>query len=271
MTPYFVSFYPRIPLEENLSLFDPLVDPGVRDLLKQVAGVLLPPYTPPWRYGEIKGPAREWFPRLDTRFECAGKIAQIRLFRRMGARCPETLVFADCDQLLRYFARFGSPWGYPLVLKGDKGGGGSTVYPIHSPEEIARQVARLPRQEPVLLQKMVDHGGKDLRVVVHGDRAVSYFRVGGGQFYNNVCRGGRIERELWPEQSRIGRQAVLAFSRRAAIDMAGFDLMFADDRSPFFIEINFHFGRKGLGGLSGHQDHLQQAFQRWRQRILNPV
>lgn len=271
MTPYFVSFYPRIPLEENLSLFDPLMDPGVRNLIKQAAGVLLPTYTPPWRYSEIKGLAREWFPRLDTRFEYAGKIAQIRLFRRIGVRCPETLVFVDCDRLLSYFARFGSPWGYPLVLKGDKGGGGSTVYPIHSPEEMPQQVARLPRQEPVLLQKMVDHGGKDLRVVLYGDRAVSYFRVGGGQFYNNVCRGGRIEHHLWPEQNRIGRQAVLAFSRRAAIDIAGFDLMFSDDGSPLFIEINFHFGRKGLGGFAGHQDLLRQAFQRWRQRILNPV
>ncbi len=269
MSPYFISLYPRIPLEENLSIFDPLTDPGVRHLIKSATGLLLPPYVPPWRYNEIKTLARHWFPRLDARFEYAGKIAQIRLFQQMGVRYPETFVFADCNQLMSHFAQYGSPWGYPLVLKGDKGGGGSTVYPIHSPEEMPLQVARLPRHEPALLQKMVDHGGKDLRVVLYGDRTVSYFRVGGGQFYNNVCRGGRIEHDLRPAKSQIGRQAVLAFSRRAAIDIAGFDLMFSDEGSPFFIEINFHFGRKGLGGFSGHQDHLLQAFRRWRHRILS--
>lgn len=271
MTPYFVSFYPRIPLEENLSLFDPLNDPDTRNLIKQAAGVLFPPYTPPWRYNEIKSLAGKCFPRLDARFEYAGKIAQIGLFRQMGVRYPETIVFAGCDQLMRYFIRFGSPWGYPLVLKGDRGGGGSTVYPIHNREEMALQVAKLPRHQPMLLQKVVDHGGKDLRVVLYGDRTVSYFRVGGGQFYNNVCRGGRIEHDLWPEKSQIGRQAVLEFSRRAAIDIAGFDLMFSDSDSPFFIEINFNFGRKGLGGLAGHQDHLWHAFRRWRHRILDLI
>jgi hypothetical protein len=28
--------------------------------------------------------------------------------------------------------------------------------------------------------------------------------------------------------------------------------MFPDDGEPMFIEVNFHFGRKGLGGLKEH-------------------
>jgi len=269
MSPYFVSFYPRIPLEENLSIFEPLVDRSTRILIKNAAGVLLPPYIPPWRYNDIKVLARNWFPRLESRFEYNGKIAQIWLFQQMGVRYPETLVFENCAQLMSHFAQFGSAWGYPLVLKGDKGGGGNTVYSIHSPKEMPSLVARLPQHEPVLLQKMVDHGGKDLRVVIYGDRAISYFRVGGGQFYNNVCRGGRIDHDLCPEKRGVGMQAVLDFSRRAAIDVAGFDLMFPDHGSPLFIEINFHFGRKGLGGLSGHQKHLWHAVDQWRQKTLN--
>ena len=39
--------------------------------------------------------------------------------------------------------------------------------------------------------------------------------------------------------------------RRMGIDVAGFDLMFPDQGAPVFVEINHHFGHKGLGGPAG--------------------
>ncbi len=268
MVRYFVSFYPRIPLDENLSIFEPLHDSNVQLLLTQAAGVLLPPYIPPWRYHDITRLAKEWFPRLGARFIYQGKIKQIDLFRRLGVSYPETRTFNNPSHLMDHLQRFGSPWEYPLVLKGDKGGGGSTVYPIYCSSDISRHLVKLPTHEPVLLQKWVEHGGRDLRVVIYGTQAISYFRVGDGHFYNNVCRGGRIDHELCPEQRRTGMQAVLEFCQRAYIDIAGFDLMFPDNSQPVFIEINFHFGRKGLGGFSGHQKKVQQAVKHWRATVL---
>lgn len=268
MVAYFVSFYPRIPLDENLSIFEPLHDHNIHQLLSRSAGVLLPPYVPPWRYRDITRLARHWFPRLETRFAYQGKSKQIELFRRLGVNCPETLLFRDPSQLMERLHREGIPWSYPLVLKGDQGAGGSTVFPVYSSADIARRLKKLPRREPVLLQKWVRHGGRDLRVVIYGCRAVSYFRLGNGGFYNNVCRGGRIDHELYPAQQQTGVQAVLQFCRRAIIDIAGFDLMFPDEGEPVFIEINFHFGRKGLGGPSGHQKKLRQAVTEWRTGVL---
>jgi hypothetical protein len=34
------------------------------------------------------------------------------------------------------------------------------------------------------------------------------------------------------------------------------------------VEINYHFGRKGLGGTNGHKSHLLRAIQAWRRRCL---
>lgn len=268
MAQYFVSFYPRIPLDENVSIFEPLDDNNLGLMLRQAAGVLVPPYISPWRYHAITRLANSWFPRLDARFAYQGKIRQIDLFRRLGVRYPETHTFRDPATLVQYLQRFGAPWEYPFVLKGDKGGGGSTVYPIYRPSDISRHIVKLPAAEPLLLQKWVKHGGKDLRVVVYGTQAISYFRVGGGQFYNNVCRGSRIDHDLCPEQRRGGILATLEFCRKAFIDIAGFDLMFPDNHQPVFIEINFHFGRKGLGGRSGHQKKVEQAVKQWRANIL---
>jgi ribosomal protein S6--L-glutamate ligase len=255
-------------MEENLPPFTDLDDPGVATLLRAAAGVVLPPYLPPWRYRRVTQLARAWFPRLEVRLEHLGKTRQIFLFRAMGVRYPESLLFPGPDGLVAYFERHGSPWGYPLVLKGDLGGGGSSVFPIHAAQDIHRRAAQLPPCQPLLIQRWVDHGGRDLRVVVYGRHAVSYFRVGSDGFYNNVCRGGRIDHHWLPERQREAQEAVHRFCRGLPIDMAGFDLMFPDDGPPVFIEINHHFGRKGIGGNREHHRLFRRAVGEWRARLL---
>lgn len=256
-------------MEKNLP---PFADPDaleVRHLLRSAAGVVLPAYVSPWRYCRITQWAQCWFPRLESRFAYQGKAKQIELFRRLGVRHPETLLFESPDHLLLAFDRQPLPWPYPVVLKGDTGGGGSRVFPLYGSGDLERYAAELPGREPALLQRWVEHGGRDLRVVVYGDRTVSYFRVGDGRFYNNLCRGGRLDRELCPGDQERGVEAVRDVCCRAGIDIAGFDLMFPDEGPPVFVEINFHFGRKGLGGTAGHRRYVREAVDAWRVRRLN--
>ncbi len=266
---YLVSFRPGIPMEENLLPFSSIEEPGVRKLLRGAAGVLLPDHVTPARYESITREARSWFPRQEARFLFFGKSSQSLLFQRLGIRHPESLVFETPPQLTAYLNEHGAPWGYPMVLKGDRGGGGSTVFPIRSPEDVAPSLAKLPAGEPLLLQRWVEHGGKDLRVVIYGSHAVSYFRVGGGAFYNNVCRGGRVDHEGWPRLQEKGVEAVRRFRSQVSIDIAGFDLMFPDAGDPVFVEINYHFGKKGLGGSKGHGAHVNEAIRDWRNLCLS--
>ena len=268
MSSYFVSFDPRMPMEENLPTFSSMEDPRVVGLVKDAAGVFLPTYVTPSRYDSIVRHSRSWFPRFQAKFRYCGKIRQVRLFRKLGVPHPPSLLFRNPEHLRSFFPKRGSPWGYPFVLKGDTGGGGSRVFPVRHPQELEVRLAGLPPDEPVLIQQWVDHGGKDLRVVVYGDAAVSYFRIGGGTFYNNLCRGGREDHASCPELQEMGRFAALDLCARAEIDLAGLDLMFPPRSRPVFVEINFHFGRKGLGGTPGHRRHLSEAVRRWRERIL---
>ena len=269
MPPYFVSFRPAIRMEENLPPFTAIEGTRTMDLLRKATGVLLPSHIAPWTYRSIIQHAKNWFPRLDARFNFQGKTRQVHLFDAMGVRHPESLVFETPLRLQTYLNEHGSPWGYPMVLKGDLGGGGETVFPIYGREDVPKYLLNLPKDKPLLIQKWVEHGGKDLRVVIYRDRAVSYFRVGGGQFYNNVCRGGRLDHGGWPELQRKGVSAVRVFCRRAGIDIAGFDLMFPDEGDPVFVEVNFHFGRKGLGGLKEHQKHVLRAIRSWRDHLMS--
>ncbi len=268
MPPYFVSFRPELTMEENLPPFASIEAPRAIELLRNAVGVVLPAHVSPWTYRSITQYAKAWFPRLETRFDFQGKTRQVHLFHKMGVRHPETLVFENPVRLQTSLNENASPWGYPFVLKGDLGGGGEAVFPIYGQEDVPRYLPNLPENQPLLIQEWVEHGGKDLRVVMYGDQAVSYFRVGGGQFYNNVCRGGRLDHGGWPELQQKGVSAVRAFCRRAEIDIAGFDLMFPDDGEPVFIEVNFHFGRKGPGGSREHQKYVRNAIWSWRDLLL---
>jgi len=260
---FFVSLNPYIPLDHNLSLFAPLDDPEVRGLLRAACGVILPGYVSPWRYAAVTRLARRWFPRLEGARSLTGKARQILAFRRLGVRHPDTWIFRNREHAWSALRTWGSPWGYPAVLKGDSGGGGSAVFPVRDPAELRARLDRLPAHEPVLLQRLIDHGGRDLRVVVYGPMAVSYFRVGGGGFYNNISKGAAIDHEVAPEEQQKGVRACLDLSRRLGIDLAAFDLMFPDDGPPVFVEINFNFGRKGLGGAPGHREYLRRAVELW--------
>jgi ribosomal protein S6--L-glutamate ligase len=65
--------------------------------------------------------------------------------------------------------------------------------------------------------------------------------------------------------------AVARFCHLAGINLAGFDLMFPDEGPPVFIEINFNFGRKGLGGTPGFRKLFKEAVELWQQGIAYPT
>jgi ribosomal protein S6--L-glutamate ligase len=269
MSNYFVSMNPLVSLDENLPNLVSLDDPAVVRLIRDARGVVMPRAASEGRFRRIAGLARDWFPDFEARFAYAGKTRQTVLFRRYGIRHPRTFIYGTPKALLGA-ERSGLPLGYPLVLKGDRGGGGSSVYPVTCRGELFSALARLPADEPLLIQEWVKHGGKDLRVVVVGSQMVSYFRVGGG-FYNNICRGGRVERRLFPGRQEAGRAAVTKACSLIRIQLAGFDLMFPDDGPPVFVEINFHFGRKGLGGAPGFRRLFCDAVRAWQRGTAYPA
>lgn len=263
MTGYFLSMNQLVSLEENLPNLAPVEDPEVAQLIRSARGVVLPRGVTEKRYRKITAMARDWFPNLDGRYAYPGKTTQSLLFRRLKVRHPTTFVYPDSQKLMD--AEKGIlPLDYPFVLKGDLGGGGSAVFPVTSRNNLLDGLNRLPAERPVLIQQWVKHGGMDLRVVVVGARTASYFRVGGGNFYNNACRGGRIHPEIFPELQQSGLGAVASFCRLSGINLAGFDLMFPDSGPPVFVEINYNFGRKGLGGTPGFRELFREAVELWK-------
>jgi ribosomal protein S6--L-glutamate ligase len=81
-----------------------------------------------------------------------------------------------------------------------------------------------------------------------------------------VGRGAVIDYEIDPELRDEGVNCVELFCADSGINLAAFDVLF--DRSqklpkPLLSEINFLFGRKGLGGSPHFYDLLNEAVFDW--------
>ncbi len=95
-----------------------------------------------------------------------------------------------------------------------------------------------------------------------------YWRINRkGGFYSNLAKGAVISRS---ESLRRLEQRALdelrPFCRATGINLAGFDFLFSlkeVDPKPLFLEINYCFRTKGLGGPDMFLGMLQKGIRRW--------
>ena len=83
----------------------------------------------------------------------------------------------------------------------------------------------------------------------------------------------RLERvDVVDVQGRVVGRAVRAvrdFCQLTDINLAGFDLLFTNTPETteiYFLEINYFFGRKGLGGSEGFYRILMEEIERWLEK-----
>jgi ribosomal protein S6--L-glutamate ligase len=244
--------------------------------LAKASAVILPQGVTAEVYRECRRLVPRVFPNYDLRFGWEGKVGDALLFDFFEVPHPRTLAFRDPEDFWETFLDLDlvPPLlsGYPLVFKGNSGGEGAMVFLIHSHEELLDKMAMLEspvsEQRGFVLQEFVDHGGRDLRVVVLYDQLLAYWRVQAdpGKIQTNLSEGGEIDFKSDPRLRHGGVEAVRRFCRRSGINLAGFDMVFNRDQDPAlpqFLEINYYFGRKGLGGSLRFYELFQQAADRW--------
>ncbi|HFQ88906.1 MAG TPA: glutathione synthase [Desulfobulbus sp.] len=247
------------------------------DLIRQARAVLLPQTVSRQLYFLVRHNCPAVFPDYDLRFQWEGKVGDAMLFQTFAAPHPPTRVYPRVEALEQDHPLVGytrSPLVFPCVVKANRGGEGRYTWLVHDHADLEHVVRRLKALElkgwfGFIIQEYVAGVERDLRVVVMGERLLSYWRINPG-FHKNVARGGTIDPGQEPELQARGRREVASLCRRTGINLAGFDLIFPrGSRRPLFLEINYTFGRRGLGGTQGFQDMLQEEVRRWldRQKI----
>jgi ribosomal protein S6--L-glutamate ligase len=270
-----VSFHPLIKADKNIICAGR--EPNAKDLaaIKAARAVILSQGCSRSLYEMARANCQNVFPNYDARFKYPYKIGQIRLFRQINISHPPTEIYPDVASFQRRPQKSPSEpaLDYPFVFKLNWGGEGDTVYLVKSTEDfgnILRQTSEFEKsgQTGFMLQEFISSGNKTLRVVVIGQRLISYWRIlqNPGAFHTNLSKGAIIDSEAEPELQRKAAALIKDVCRKTGINLAGFDVIFSsadEDPCPMLLEINYFFGRRGIGGSEAYYSILQEQVRTW--------
>ena len=272
-----VSYHPALKADENLLLVSqrPLDQRDSRAMAG--AGAILLPQAP---RADLHAMAlksgKPVFPRSGPFHTNDGKLGNFMLFEKLGLAHPVTLCFDGLPQALAAW-KDGAPQRAgitpPLVAKGAGGGEGRNVFLVNSAEELARLEGRLDPTcmrgpSGLVLQEYVECAGRDARVVIMGDRMQAFWRVAAkGEFRGNLSQGGRVDRDSRPDDLARALELARRLRDLAAVDLAAVDFLIPEGKEPMFLEINFYFGRRALGGAEAFLEEFLLAVRQWLQGL----
>lgn len=265
-----LSFHPLLTGEENLNCAGRAPGPEERAKISRARAVFVPQGVREDLYRLCRAAVGLVWPNYDLRFDYPGKVGQALLFAAYDLPRPRTLVFPSTRDFDR---RKGGGLKRPFILKSNLGGQGSGVFLVTKGAQQREALGVLAQMEKLgrsgfVQQEVIDHGGRDLRVVLVGPWSTAYWRraAPGPDFRTNLAAGGCADFDSDPELLELGVKAVRDFAARTGINLAAFDLMFdrrAAPPQPLFGEINYYFGRRALGGSFNYYRLLRQAANQW--------
>ena len=270
-----VSFHPMFEADRNIICAGREPDSDDLAAVKAADAVILPQGCRQSLYEMARKNCRLVFPDYDVRFKYPSKIGQMRLFKESGTAHPPAEIYPSLDDFKRQYGNDPKDvtFALPCVFKFDWGGEGETVFLINSLEElqnVLQKAADFERsgQKGFLLQQYVPTAGRTLRVAVIGRTLISYWRIqkDSDAFMSSVSRGARIDATWEPERQKVARDFVKSLCNKTGINLAGFDVIFApvkESIEPLMLEINYFFGRRGIGGSDAFYKILQKEIHNW--------
>lgn len=274
-----LSFHPMITADRNIICAGR--DPGQKDLtaIRQADAVILPQGCRKTLCKMAITHCPHVFPDYRARFEFPGKIGQSQLFTSLDLPYPYTEFFVSIEDFLNKteYPNQTSKFDFPFVFKFDWGGEGNTVFYVDSPAEFEKIIEKTASFERTghcgfLIQQLIPTDGRSLRVVVIGQKRIAYWRVPTCQdrFGTALSGGAEIDRDSDPDMQADGINIVDRLCHKTGINLAGVDLIFpaySKNSSPLFLEINYFFGRTGIGGSDRFYAILESEVQKWLQKI----
>ena len=270
-----LSYHPCFEADKNLLCAGREPDADDLAVIKAAHAVILPQGCYQSLYEMAHNNCSHVFPNFDSRFNYSSKIGQVRLFQRENVPHPRTETHLNVDAFAGHYGGFPEEpaFDFPFVFKFDWGGEGYQVYLIQSASEFKDILQAAGEYENsghtgFIIQEYIPSNNRSLRVVVIGQTVISYWRVQSNNqsFCSNLTRGAVIDVHSDPDLQALAVTRVKAFCSRTGINLAGFDLLFSSERknrTPLFLEINYYFGRRGLGGSERFYEILTTEITKW--------
>lgn len=271
-----LSFHPCFAADKNMMCAGR--KPGAAELeeIRHAGAVILPQGCSEDLYYMARENCKNVFPDYDARFKYPGKTGQILLFQKTETAHPAARIFTALSSL---YDKGGNiinenlPFTYPFVLKFDWGGEGETVHLIKTQAGLKKALKKAGEfertgQKSFILQEYIESGNRSLRIAVIGQKFISYWRVQKNPdgFCAGLSQGAIMDFDSDPELVKAAENKVRDFCRKTGINLAGFDFLFSSKNygdEPLFLEINYFFGRKGLGGSEKFYKILNGEIKKW--------
>ncbi len=236
--------------------------------------IILPQYCTSELYRTCKRSSAQIFPNYDTRFKYPGKIGQSLLFKDYDCPHPKTLQWASVGAFKESYEGEGDfSHRMPFLIKGDQAHEAEGIYTITDRKALGRSLVDLGRLEELgspgfISQELIPTEGNVLRAVIVGSRTITYWKRARetGQMIITISRGAEIDRAWKPELQTKGKIEAERLVAATGINLAAIDFIFdfrSPDPQPLFLEINYIFGRRGLGGSMQFYRLLTEAVQEW--------
>ncbi len=271
-----LSFHPCLVSDRQIILGSRALETGDFELMAKADAILLPQGCGDELYRAARASRVPVFPNYDARFAYPGKTGQSELFSKTDCPRPATKVWSRVEPFRHRVGESGKcPHAYPFLIKNSYGHEGQGIYFISDRASLKAALDKIALSEKdgrcgFISQEMVGSGGDVLRVVILGAELIAYWKRAehSGQVVTNIRSGARIDRTWRPDLQEKGREEAGRFGSRTGINLAAIDFIFsleAPEPSPLFLEINYFFGRRGLGGTLRYYRLLYRTVQKWLQ------
>jgi ribosomal protein S6--L-glutamate ligase len=277
-----LSFHPCFDTDIQIILGDRRVDSHILKCIEMADAIILPQALTQNLYEICANSTANMFPNYHARIKYPGKIGQSLMFRDLGLPHPETYSwetvgeFKNAHPDLTALTR-----EIPFLIKEDRRHEAEGVFLIENKKSLKEALDNLTLQERsglkgFITQAYVPCGGNVLRAVVIGKRIITYWKRPGksGQEITTISRGAIVDHDWQPDLQEKGKVQALILSDKTGINLAAIDFVFPlteKDPNPLILEINYYFGRRGLGGTENYYSLLYEAIQDWLEQVgLDP-
>jgi len=266
-----LSFHPCFVADAQIILADRKLSGEDRRLIQAADAIILPQACSLPLYKACVNSKAHVFPDNALRFKYPGKVGQSSLFEKLKIPHPVTKRWPSVRQFRDYLkAENGPPQEMPFFLKEDKSHEGDGVFFVSDKTSLEAALMRLEKIGPdgFISQELIPSGGNALRAVVLNKRIITYWKKADPShgFIATVSHGSRMD-EMWePALQERGRAQAEWICEKTGINLAAFDFVFNLDHrcpKPFILEINYYFGRRGLGGSLRYYRLLLKAIKEW--------
>jgi len=273
-----LSFHPCVDTDVQIILGDRRLDSDIHECIEKADAIILPQACTQDLYGICAKSKAMLFPDFAARIKYPGKIGQSRMFKDLGLPHPVTFSWETVEEFKTAHPDLKAlTLEVPFLIKEDSRHEAEGIFLIGKRKVLMEALDHLALRERsglkgFVIQEYIPCKGNVLRAVIIGKRVITYWKrpERPGQNITTISRGAILDHDWRPDLQEKATAQTEILAKETGINLAAIDFVFPQtekDPSPLILEINYYFGRRGLGGTENYYRLLYEAIQDWLTEI----